>query len=116
MDVAAAYSAGRDADKDLAGARTGSRQLCDGQMFIFGEQQGLHVRLQVTAESPWLRPGAWWAGSPKNLRAEGRPAAAGALHVRVLELEAGRFKGFHVVDHTAVQVHQRGRVHENLHV
>jgi hypothetical protein len=70
MDVAAAYSAGRDADKDLAGTGNGSRQLCDGQMFIFGEQQGLHARLQVTAESPWLLARGSVAGARWQVRAK----------------------------------------------
>src|SRR5665213_2396512 len=48
------------------------------------------------------------------LYAEGRSAAARALHIRILELEAGRFEGFDVVDYAAVQVHQRGRVDKNL--
>src|SRR5580658_4088728 len=49
-----------------------------------------------------------------RLNVEGRSAAAGALHVRVVELEAGAFQRFQVVNADALQVHQRGRVDENL--
>src|SRR5207244_9283153 len=48
------------------------------------------------------------------LNAERRSAAAGALHVWVLELEAGAFESFDVVHDAAVQVHDRCRVHVNL--
>src|SRR6266849_3130065 len=49
-----------------------------------------------------------------GLDVERRPAAAGALHVRVLELEAGTLQGLDVIHAAAVQVHDRGGVHEHF--
>src|SRR5882757_221245 len=50
------------------------------------------------------------------LRAEGRAAAAGALHARIVELEASCFQGLYVIHHAAVQVHQGGGVDEHLQI
>src|SRR5215471_15640099 len=47
-----------------------------------------------------------------RLDVERRPAAAGALHVRVLELETGALQRLDVIHAAAVQVHDRGGVHE----
>src|ERR1700685_3122883 len=55
-------------------------------------------------------------GSEENSGAEGGAAAACTLHVRVLELETGRFQGFYVVHYATVQVHQGSGVDENLQV
>jgi hypothetical protein len=41
-------------------------------------------------------------------------ATAGALRVRVLKLEACCFKGFHVIHHAAIEIHQRSRIDEHL--
>src|SRR6266704_5591025 len=45
---------------------------------------------------------------------EAGSATAGALHVRVLELEARALEGLDVVDNASRKIHERGRVHENL--
>jgi type II secretory pathway pseudopilin PulG len=50
------------------------------------------------------------------LHAERRTAAAGRLHLGVLELEAGGFQRLHVVHDAAVQIHQRGGIHKDLQV
>src|ERR1700734_4519073 len=50
----------------------------------------------------------------RGLYAERRSAAAGALHVRVLELEAGTFQSFNVVNHATVQIHDGSGVDEHL--
>src|SRR6266849_4009842 len=49
-----------------------------------------------------------------GLDVERRPAAACALHVRVLELEAGALQGLDVIHAAAAQVHDRGGVHEHF--
>src|SRR5260370_6400221 len=49
-----------------------------------------------------------------RLDVERRPAAAGALHVRVLELETGTLQRLDVIHPAAVQVHDRGGVHEHF--
>src|SRR5580698_3436174 len=49
-----------------------------------------------------------------HLHAERRSAAAGALHVRIFELEARAFEGLDVVDDAAVEIHDRGRVDINF--
>src|SRR4029077_13933806 len=48
------------------------------------------------------------------LHAERAAATAGALHVRVFELEACAFEGLNVIDDATVQIHDRGRVDEHL--
>src|SRR4029077_13529205 len=48
------------------------------------------------------------------LDAEGAAAAAGALDVRVVELETGAFDGFDVVDFHALKVHGAHLVDGNL--
>ena len=52
----------------------------------------------------------------RSLHAEGGAAAAGRLHLGVVELEAGRFQRFDVVHRTAVQVHQRSGIYKYLQV
>src|SRR5260370_4711983 len=47
-----------------------------------------------------------------NLHAERRSAAAGALHVRILELETRAFQSLDVVDNAAVQVHHGSGIDE----
>src|SRR5258708_4814247 len=49
-----------------------------------------------------------------RLDVERRPAAAGALHVRVLELETGTLQRLDVIHATPVQVHDRSGVHEHF--
>ena len=44
--------------------------------------------------------------NPARLDAEGRAAAASATYVGILELEAGAFQGFYIVDGHALKVHQ----------
>src|SRR3954463_16824957 len=51
----------------------------------------------------------------KLLDAERRSATAGALHVRVLELEARALQGLDVIHLAAIQVHGRGRVNKNFY-
>src|ERR1700677_3938114 len=51
---------------------------------------------------------------PARLDAEGAAAAAGALDVRVVELETRAFDGFDVVDLDAIEVHLAHLVDENL--
>src|SRR5271166_2752611 len=41
-------------------------------------------------------------------------ATAGALHVRVLELEPGAFQGLDVIDMRSAQIHQGSGIHVNL--
>src|ERR1700688_2527202 len=41
----------------------------------------------------------------RQLHAEGTAATASALHVGIIEFEAGTFHGFDVVDFNAVQIH-----------
>src|ERR1051326_1193852 len=48
------------------------------------------------------------------LHAERRSAAAGALHIRIFELESCTLERLYVIHHAAVQVHDRGRVDEYL--
>src|SRR5580698_8854963 len=52
----------------------------------------------------------------KLLHAEARTAAAGALYLGVLKLEAGSLEGLYIVHRAAVQVHRAGRVDEDLEV
>ena len=41
-----------------------------------------------------------------DLHAKGRTATAGALHLRILELEARCFQRLYIIDDAAVQIHQ----------
>ena len=49
-----------------------------------------------------------------KLNAEGTAAAASALHVRVIELEARAFYGLNVVDFHAIQIHGAHLVYGDL--
>src|SRR5579863_10375855 len=49
-----------------------------------------------------------------ELDAEGGAAAAGALDVRIIELEAGAFDGFDVVNGDAVEIHFAHLVDEDF--
>jgi len=49
-----------------------------------------------------------------RLNAKRAAAAASALHVRVIELEAGAFDGLNVVDLDAIQVHRAHLVDRDL--
>src|SRR6185437_12505276 len=49
-----------------------------------------------------------------GLDAEGGAAAAGAFHVGIIELEAGAFDGFDVVDGNAVEVHLAHLIDEDF--
>ena len=62
----------------------------------------------------FLSVASCFARAQNLLDAEGRSAAAGALHVRIFELEARAFERFDVVDNAAVEIHHRGRVDVNL--
>src|SRR5579859_618612 len=48
------------------------------------------------------------------LHAERRSAAAGAFHVRILELESRTLEGLHVIHDAAVEIHDRRRIDEYL--
>src|ERR1700748_975674 len=48
------------------------------------------------------------------LGSEGAAAAAGRLHVRVVELEPGAFEALHVIDFRAVEIQHSGLIHKNL--
>src|SRR4051812_35497798 len=50
-----------------------------------------------------------------ELDAEGRTAATGGLHVRIIELEACTLEAFDVIDLDANQVHEAHLVHDDLH-
>ena len=50
----------------------------------------------------------------RGLDAEGGAAAAGALDVGIIELEAGAFDGFDVIDGDAVEVHFAHLVNEDF--
>src|SRR5579863_8452274 len=67
-----------------------------------------------------LGPPQWQAegSNPEKsaLDVERRTAAASRLHLGVLELEARRFQGLHVIHRAAVQVHQRRGVDKHLQV
>src|SRR5271170_6933831 len=51
----------------------------------------------------------------QELDAEGAAAAAGALYVGVVELEAGTFERFDVVDFDAIEIHGTHLVDSDLH-
>src|SRR5579863_5227531 len=48
------------------------------------------------------------------LHVERRTAAASALHIRILELEASAFECLDVIDHAAIQIHDRRRIDVDL--
>src|SRR5271157_694496 len=63
-------------------------------------------------------PGDYWRRAHsqewlchRGLDAEGAAAAAGALDVGVVELEAGTFEGFDVVNFHALEIHRTHLVH-----
>ncbi len=49
-----------------------------------------------------------------RLDAERRTAAAGGLHIRIFELEAGAFEGLDVIDDASLEVHHGSGVDEDL--
>jgi hypothetical protein len=49
-----------------------------------------------------------------RLNAKRAAAAAGALHVRIIELEAGTLDGFDVIDLNAIQIHRAHLVNRDL--
>ena len=58
--------------------------------------------------------GSWWEpsgakvelrGNERTLNAEGAAAAAGALDIGIVELEAGTFERLDVVDFNAIKIH-----------
>src|SRR6201999_564906 len=83
---------------------------------LYSESNSAFMKDQLTAESPRPSPRAPETCFCQALCAEGRSTAAGALHVRVFKLEARRFKRFHVVDHAAIQIHQRCGVNKDLQI
>ena len=50
----------------------------------------------------------------RHLDAKRGTATASALSVRVLKFEACCFKGFHVIHHAAIEIHQRSRIDKHL--
>src|SRR5207245_9217349 len=61
-----------------------------------------------------MRPFEFSPQPPHALHVKRRTAAAGALHVRILELEACTFQRLTVVNGGAVQVHHRDSIGEDL--
>src|ERR1700722_19065845 len=62
---------------------------------------------------------AWRSPSARlseELDVKGRTAPAGALDRRVVELEPGRLQGLNVIDHAAIEVHQRGGIDKDLQI
>src|SRR5580700_10807368 len=62
---------------------------------------------------------AWRSPSARlseELDVKGRAAPAGALDCRVVELEPSRLQGFNVIDHAAIEVHQRGGIDKDLQI
>ena len=49
-----------------------------------------------------------------GLHVERGTTAAGALHVRIFELETRAFQRFDIIDACTLQVHERGRINKNL--
>src|SRR5579883_101345 len=72
---------------------------------------GRSVRLRRAMRGR-CRPNACTAES--QLYLERAAAAAGGLHVGVVELEAGTLQSFHIVDLGAVEVEQAGLIHKDL--
>jgi len=54
------------------------------------------------------------ANATPELNAERTAATASALHVRVVELEAGAFQGFDVIDFHPIQIHRTHLVDRDL--
>src|ERR1700739_1284705 len=61
---------------------------------------------------PFVFPEPW--ARPSSLNAERRAAAAGAFHVRILELEARAFESLHIIDDAAIQIHDGSGIDEAL--
>src|SRR5258708_26555573 len=56
------------------------------------------------------------ASLSEELDVKGGAAPAGALDCRVVELEPSRLQGLNVIDHAAIEVHQRGGIDKDLQI
>jgi len=59
-------------------------------------------------------PRGHFASLEESLYAERRPAATGALRIRILKLEACRLKRLYIIHRATAEIHQRRRINENL--
>src|SRR6266568_8902975 len=76
-------------------------------------ESALELTSHAHAKTPSRRRGLNCANNVE-LHVERGTATAGALHIRVFELEARAFQRLDVIDACALQIHERGRIDENL--
>src|ERR1700722_8920027 len=99
---------GREANSATLGAATN----------IDAKRNGLMPNEAVTklfSRNYFRAPGATYLRfSFRELHVEGRSAAAGALHIRILKLESCTLEAFDVIHHATVQVVDGGSVDEHF--